>query len=196
MQTGTTNKSAIETLVNADLYSPSATTTGFSMSEDIGEIAAALSKAQSELEAAGKSQEGYGYNYSDLSSVIKTAKPVLSKHGLAITQGLGNRGGEPAVTTVLTHSSGQYFRSFASLPLIEMKGCNEAQRAGAVYSYLRRYAFQAILGMSSEDTDASSQGKPSGKTSFSKKAATAKTASKPSGQKFRKKKIETEEDEI
>lgn len=168
------------------------TTPSIEMSSDINEIALALSKAQSELEATGKSQEGYGYNYSDLSSVIKTAKPVLAKHGLAVTQLLGNEASNPAVTTVLVHSSGQYFKSFASLPLIEMKGCNEAQRAGAVYSYLRRYAFQAILGMSSEDNDASSQGKPTGKTSFSK----VKAASKPSGQKFRKKKetVETEDE--
>jgi hypothetical protein len=76
-----------------------------------------------------------------------------------------------------------------------MKGCNEAQRAGAVYSYLRRYAFQAIIGMSSEDNDASSEGLK--KTSFSgKKASTTK--SKPDGQKFRRKKATTNEveDEI
>ena len=78
-----------------------------------------------------------------------------------------------------------------------MKSCNPAQRAGAVYSYLRRYAFQAILGMSSEDNDASSEGnKAKGKTSFSKKAADPTTANKPAGQKFRKKKTEVVEDEI
>ena len=169
----------IDQLLRAGANMPS---TKVEMSDGISEIAAALSKAQSELEATSKGQEGYGYNYSDLSSVIRTAKPVLQKHGLAVTQLLGNEGDKPAVTTVLVHSSGQYFKSFASLPLIEMKGCNAAQRAGAVYSYLRRYAFQAILGMSSEDNDASSEG--------TKKAS--KVATKPAGQKFRKKK-ETKE---
>jgi hypothetical protein len=165
------------------------------MSAEIGEIALALSQAQSELESAHKDQSGYGYNYSDLASVINTAKPVLAKHGLAITQLLGNDGDKPGVTTILVHKSGQYFKSYASLPLVEMKGCNEAQRAGSVYTYLRRYAYQAILGMSSEDNDASSEG--SKKTSFSgKKASTTK--SKPEGQKFRRKKAPTAEveDEI
>ena len=128
------------------------------MSGNINEIAQALSKAQSELEAAGKSQEGYGYNYSDLNSVINTAKPILAKHGLGVTQLLGHTGEYVSVTTILTHSSGQFFRSDASLPVIEMKGCNIAQGAGASISYLRRYAYQAILGMSSEDVDASSEG--------------------------------------
>lgn len=161
-------------------------TLDLTMSENIAEISLALSSAQSELESANKAQEGYGYNYSDLSSVIKTAKPVLSKFGLAITQLLGNQNGEPAVTTILVHKSGQYFKSTASLPLIEMKGCNEAQRAGAVFSYLRRYAFQAILGMTSEDNDASSQGfkkETKDKSSNSFKPTTS--------QKFRKAKTET-----
>lgn len=179
-------------LMEMNTFKPEVSVNSFSMSNEIGEIAGALALAQNELESAGKAQEGYGYNYSDLASVIKTAKPVLSKHGLAVTQLLGNDGDRPAVTTVLVHKSGQYFKSFASLPLIDMKGCNAAQIAGAVYSYLRRYAFQAIIGMSSEDVDASSEGAK--KSSFSKKSSAP--ATKPSGQKFRKKKNEEVEHDI
>lgn len=161
------------------------------MSDNISDIASALSAAQGELESASKAKEGYGYNYSDLNSVISTAKPVLAKHGLSVTQLLGHTDNEVRVTTILAHSSGQYFKSESTLPVIEMKGCNKAQGAGASYSYLRRYAYQAILGMSSEDNDASSEGPK--KTSFGGK----KTTAKPSGQKFRKKKENTEvEDEI
>lgn len=142
------------------------------MSKDIGDIAASLSLAQNELEAASKDQSGFNYQYSDLSEVIKTAKPVLSKNGLAITQLVGNGSSDTiSVTTILSHKSGQYFRGHATMPIVEMKGCNVAQRMGATISYLRRYAYQAILGMASEDNDASSEGltKASGKTSFSEK---------------------------
>ena len=166
------------------------------MSAAIGEIALALSKVQEELESASKDTKGYGYKYSDLSSVIATAKPLLAKNGLAITQLLGNSGDRPSVTTILTHKSGQYFRSNSSMPLIDMKGCNTAQAAGAVISYLRRYAYQAILGMSSEDTDASSNS-GSTKSSFTKPKVAAKPNSAPSGQRFRKKKEEkVSDDEI
>lgn len=126
--------------------------------KELNEIATALSKAQAELESAKKDQSGYGYNYSDLNSVIMTAKPILAKHGLSITQLLGNDGNKPSVHTMLLHSSGQYLESTISLDPIEMKGCNAVQNAGATISYLRRYAYQAILGMSSEDNDASSSG--------------------------------------
>lgn len=173
-------------------------TNSVEMSTEIGEIALALSLAQGELEAANKGQSGYGYNYSDLTSVINTAKPVLVKHGLAVTQLVGTNGDKPSITTILVHKSGQFFKSFADLPLIEMKGVNNAQITGAVYSYLRRYAYQAILGMSSEDNDASSNGfKKKGGTSFTKKAEPAKEAIvKPEAQKFRRKKKVEVEDEI
>lgn len=154
------------------------------MSVEINEISLALSKAQSELDAAKKDSSGYGYNYSDLATVIASAKPVLAKHNLAIVQLVGNTTDMVTVTTILTHSSGQYFKSVASLPVIDMKGTNAAQNAGASLSYLRRYAYQAIIGQPSEDNDASSQGmsqggsnpapkksKPNPKTSFRKEEA-------------------------
>lgn len=165
-----------------------------SMSGEINEIATVLSKAQAELEAVGKGEKGYGYNYASLTSTIEVAKPILAKHNLAITQLVGNEGNNPSITTILMHSSGQFIKSTASLPLVEMKGCNEAQRAGAVYSYLRRYALQAILNMSSEDTDASSNGPVKTKTSFSKKA-TSKPTDAPRA-KFRRKRVENTDDDI
>lgn len=128
------------------------------MSSNINEIAAALAKAQSELEAAKKGEEGYGYKYSDLATVIASAKPVLAKNNLAVVQLVGKTDKEVSVTTILTHSSGQFFRSNATLPLIDMKGCNAAQNAGASLSYLRRYTYQAIIGQPSEDNDANSAG--------------------------------------
>lgn len=162
------------------------------MSTNIDQIAAALCKAQSELEAAKKDQSGYGYNYSDLNSVISTAKPVLSKHDLCVTQLLGETGSNVQVITILAHSSGQFFKSTASLPVIEMKGCNVAQGAGASISYLRRYSYQSILGMSSEDNDASSEGfKKETKKAASPKKEAFKADSKNS---FRRKKVTKEED--
>lgn len=156
------------------------------MSAQINEIASALSIAQGEFETSKKGQAGYGYNYADLSTVIQTAKPVLEKHGLAVVQLVGKSDGEGNIglTTILTHKSGQYFKSNSTMPVVEMKGVNSAQQMGATISYLRRYAYQAILGLSSEDNDASSKGmsKPSGKTSFSGDKPAAK---KPVRQKFR-----------
>lgn len=145
------------------------------MSASIDKIAQALSKAQSELDSAKKDNSGYGYNYSDLATVIANAKPVLSKFGLAITQLVGKTDSSVSVTTILTHESGQHFKSDATLPVIDMKGCNAAQGAGASLSYLRRYAYQAIIGMASEDNDASSEGYKS-KASVSASSKSSETS--------------------
>lgn len=129
------------------------------MSTNINEIAEALSKAQAELTSASKDNSGYGYNYSDLASVINSSRPALTKNGLAVVQLVGQTTeNSVSVTTILTHKSGQFFRSTASLPVIEMKGCNAAQSAGASLSYLKRYQYQSIIGQPSEDNDASSEG--------------------------------------
>jgi hypothetical protein len=163
------------------------------MSEKIDQISIALSKAQSELESVKKDSQGYGYNYSDLSSVIATAKPVLAKNGLAVVQLVGELSDNKVhLTTVLTHSSGQFFQSVSSAPLIEMKGANAMQAFGAVISYSRRYAFQAILGMSSEDPDASPNGfeKPQAKPAFKAPVKTetlqASSNAEPSTSSFRR----------
>jgi hypothetical protein len=129
------------------------------MSSQINEIAEALSKAQAELTSAAKDNSGYGYNYSDLASVINSSRPALTKHGLAVIQLVGQTTDTQVnVTTILTHKSGQFFRSVASLPIIEMKGCNAAQNSGSSLSYLKRYQYQSIIGQPSEDNDASSEG--------------------------------------
>lgn len=139
------------------------------MSSAINEISTALVKAQSELGSASKGQSGYGYNYSDLAEVIRSSKEALTNNGLAVVQLVGPTTDKVSLTTILTHSSGQFFKTESSIDLIDMKGCNKAQCAGASLSYLRRYAYQAIIGQPSEDNDASSEGLKSSKRSASPK---------------------------
>lgn len=150
------------------------------MSDNINEIAEALVKAQAELASASKDQSGYGYNYSDLASVINSSRPALTKNGLAVIQLVGQTTDESvSVTTILAHKSGQFFKSIGTLPVIEMKGCNAAQSAGASLSYLKRYQYQSIIGQPSEDNDASSEGfKKSAAPSIPAKAAATKTETK------------------
>jgi hypothetical protein len=153
-----------------------------SMSDSINEIAAALSQAQGELEAAKKDSSGFGYQYSNLAEVINSAKPTLAKHGLAVVQLLGStNNNQVAVTTLLTHKSGQFFKSVATLPIVSMKGCNSAQEYGSSASYLRRYSYQAIIGQPSEDLDASSNGldKPKSSGNFKKEAKPAAKKAEP-----------------
>lgn len=137
-------------------------------SEKIQNIATALIKAQTELTNPKKDQQGYGYKYADLSSILDLVKPILQKHGLAITQTSSDDGnGKVGVTTTLMHESGEFISDTLRLPIPEMKGTTSTQAAGAALTYARRYAISSALNIAAdEDTDASGQTKTPPKQGF------------------------------
>lgn len=125
-------------------------------SQDIGELVLALSRAQGEFPAVPFNAVNpfLKNRYADLGSVIETAKEILSNHQLVVTQTMTNNGTSVGVTTMLAHSSGQWISDTVTLPLSDEKGKSLAQVAGSVVTYLRRYAYSAILGLyADEDTD-------------------------------------------
>jgi len=137
-------------------------------SEKVQNIATALIKAQTELANPSKNQQGYGYKYADLSSILDQVKPVLQKHGLAITQTSSDDGnGKVGVTTTLLHESGEFISDTLRLPIPEMKGTTSTQAAGAALTYARRYALSSILNIAAdEDTDAATNEKAPQKKGF------------------------------
>lgn len=142
-------------------------------SEQLNELATALAKAQSEITFASKDSKAHAYKYADLGAVIEAVKGPLNKHGLSFAQLIEeSEAGTVTVTTLILHTSGQYLGSTGSTGIPEMKGFNEAQRAGAAQSYLKRYQLQALTGLPTEDNDASSEG-------FARKQTTETKASEP-----------------
>lgn len=125
-------------------------------SSTIKELAFALSKAQAEMPPAEMNAINpfLKNKYADLGSVIKTAKPILAKYGLSVSQLPVSNGEMIGVTTILMHDSGEWIESTLTLSIGEEKGKSSAQVAGSIISYLRRYSLSSILGMySDEDTD-------------------------------------------
>ena len=126
------------------------------MSATIADLAHALSKAQAEMKpAAFNATNPFLKNkYADLGAVIEASRTVLAKNGLAVSQLTSGDGDNIGVTTVLMHSSGEWLSSTITLPVGEEKGKSQAQVAGSIISYLRRYSLASILGMyAEEDTD-------------------------------------------
>ena len=123
-------------------------------SAEIGELAGALAKAQSEMEGAQKDSTNPFFNssYADLHSVVKSSFPYLSKYGLSVSQGNEMIQSHVCVTTTLMHSSGQWLRSKIKLPL-EKKN---AQGVGSAITYGRRYGLSAMVGIAQFDDDANS----------------------------------------
>lgn len=122
------------------------------MSENINELAAALAKAQAELNNAKKSSNNpyFKSKYADLAEVLDTCREVLSKNGLSVIQPVGAVSEQTIeVTTVLMHSSGQWVKSKTNMPMVKL----DPQAAGSAITYARRYSLAAMVGISQADDD-------------------------------------------
>ncbi len=155
------------------------------MSENINELAAALSKAQGEIGGAAKDAKNdfQGYEYTTLGSVIGAAKAPLAKNGLSYVQLNINDGDRVGVCTRLMHSSGQWIESTLALPIDTQKGRSPVQAAGSTLTYLRKYGLMGLLGIpSGDDPDGMSAenngSTPATRTTERKKAARNDKATK------------------
>lgn len=124
-------------------------------SEQLNELAAAMSKLQSEIRDAEKDNQGYGYKYADLGTVLSLIRPLLAKNGLSFQQHIGNANDKVVVETIVMHSSGQWISSELAMPEVQSKSMNAAQGIGSVITYGRRYALTAIFGITQVDDDGS-----------------------------------------
>lgn len=120
-------------------------------SENINELASALSKAQSEMQAAVKDSENpfFKSKYADLGSVWDACRPVLGKNGLCVMQFTEIVNEKLMMVSMLAHSSGQWIKSY--LPLNPAK--TDAQGIGSAISYMRRYGLSALIGVVADDAD-------------------------------------------
>jgi len=121
------------------------------------EMFLAMSKMQSELTGAFKAKSGHGYSYADLAKCIQTAQEPLANNGLAVVQLLSETDKGTEIETILTHESGGYISSsflMAQAVLMGGGGKNPAQAMGASITYMRRYAYSAIIGLAQTDDDA------------------------------------------
>lgn len=128
-------------------------------SEQINELSKALVDFQAEVPPAPmRNTNPFLRNrYADLGTIKETAKDLLKKYGLAVTQLTSmTPDGKLALTTMLMHESGQYVADTTTIPVEASKGMSAAQAAGSTITYMRRYALAAILGMyADEDVDGS-----------------------------------------
>ena len=113
-------------------------------SESIAHLASALSQAQAELKPVGFNAVNpfLKNKYADLGALIESSRPILAKHGLSIVQ-LPMGDGQIGVETIVLHTSGEFVSNFITLPLEMEKGKSNAQVAGSIITYLRRYAWAA-----------------------------------------------------
>ena len=123
------------------------------LSEKIDQLAAALVLAQPEIETAKMDcvNPFFKSKYADLGSVWDAVRPALAKNGLTVTQFPDSINGEPALTTMLIHQSGQWMK--ATYPLVVAGKDENAQGYGSAITYARRYGLSAVLGVIADADD-------------------------------------------
>jgi hypothetical protein len=123
-------------------------------SDSIKELASALARAQSKIPAAKMDSINpfLKSKYASLGAIIDASKSILSNCGLSVSQMVEFGDNDKiGITTILMHESGEWISSTVSLPIGEEKGKSQAQVAGSIISYLRRYSLASVLGMYSEE---------------------------------------------
>jgi hypothetical protein len=117
----------------------------------VKQLAAALIAAQAEMPAVepNATNPHYKSRFVTLDHLIAKTRPTLTKHGLAIMQFPSQLDGAPALTTRLVHLSGEAVED--TMPLVLAK--QDMQGLGGALTYARRYAWSAVLGISSEEDD-------------------------------------------
>jgi hypothetical protein len=115
-------------------------------SEQLNEIAAALTKAQAAMKnaALNKVNPHFKSKYADLAGIRDTVVPALTANGIAVVQTLA----QGLVLTRLIHTSGQWIESACPIPTAP-----DMQKMGSAITYARRYSLSAICGISADEDD-------------------------------------------
>lgn len=121
-------------------------------SSQLNELFCALSKAQAQMHAALKNSDNpfFKSKYADFGEIVTASRPALTNHGLCVTQRIVVLSdGTEALHSILGHSSGQYIDSLMRIRPVK----NDVQSMGSYITYLKRYAYAALVGVITEDDD-------------------------------------------
>ena len=123
-------------------------------SENISDLAQALCKFQAEITDAHKDAQGHNYRYADLGTILQTVRPLMATHGLSVVQMPCGDAMTAGLTTRLMHNSGEWVEDTMHMGVTASRGMSEAQAAGSVITYMRRYSLAAVMGITQTDDDA------------------------------------------
>lgn len=121
-------------------------------SDEIKDLATALSKAQAEFHTAdlNKINPYFKSSYADLLSIVAASRPALTKHGLSVTQEVSNDDlGALWCITELMHNSGQW--KLSRFRMVPPK--NDIQAISSYNTYVKRMCYASLIGVVTGDED-------------------------------------------
>jgi hypothetical protein len=126
-------------------------------SEQLDQLATALSIAQGEIEGAVENSANpyFKSKYADLHTVMQACKKPLKDNGLSVVMTYEVENEKNYLVTRLLHKSGQWIKGRVLLPA----GKGDSQSIGGSTTYFRRYSLSSLIGLSTFDDDGESERK-------------------------------------
>jgi hypothetical protein len=121
------------------------------MSENISQLATALSKAQGEIDDATKRglNPAFRSKYADLAAVRGVIREPLAVNDLCIVQFPRTVQGGVEVETMIVHKSGEFMSEALFMPVSKY----DAHGIGSGITYARRYGLMSLLCLAADDDD-------------------------------------------
>lgn len=124
---------------------------------DVGQLVAALARAQKKFVDIEKNQRAkisggkanYSYSYADLSAVMDAIRKPLAEEGLVVMQFPLNEGDMVGISTVCFHQGGGFVRNTVKMTSLRTM----PQDTGIVLTYARRYGVSALLALAAGEAD-------------------------------------------
>ncbi len=119
-------------------------------------VSAALVECQGKLKSAHMDATNpfFKSKYATLGAIIEASREPLYNAGLAVQQNVDLIGGVVSVHTIIRHKSGQCLDGGTmALPIGENDRNSDAQLAGSIMTYLKRYAWASVLGIYADSDD-------------------------------------------
>jgi len=116
-------------------------------SDTTAKLDAALAKAQQQLKPAVKTARGHGYDYAALEEVTESAVEALSANGISFSQGIEETDDGKLRCVTRLSKDGEWIMTYCPLRVATKGRNNEMQELGSAYTYGRRYALQALVGI-------------------------------------------------
>ena len=121
-------------------------------SENIAELALALSMAQSEMQNPkfDSKNSHFKSSYASLASGRNAIVPVLSRHGLSILQDVTTTENGVTCSNLLMHKSGQWIETEGITVFVDKQN---AHGIGSATTYARRFSLMALVTVVGDEDD-------------------------------------------
>lgn len=113
----------------------------------------AMALMQDEMPSITERGKAHNTRYATFEDINDVAKPIMKRHGFAVSFRVHNIQGGIEVTGVLMHKGGHREETTMTLPLDTSGSKNAVQAVGSSVSYGKRYVMSALLNITTRGAD-------------------------------------------